>query len=104
MAMMEERTLKSQGETVHNVILENRQKVSISGVEDVDSFDEAEMIIQTNMGTVSLKGENLHINKFNVDTGELVIEGDVDEFVYHDDGGYGKKGRLVFQNVWLGGM
>ena len=56
MALMEERALKNQGETIHNVILENRQRASISGVEDVDSFDESEMIIQTNMGTVSLKG------------------------------------------------
>lgn len=101
MAYMEERGLKGQsGETVHNVILENRQKASISGVEDVDSFDDREMIIQTNMGTVSLKGENLHINKFNIDTGELVIEGDIDEFVYHDDGGYGKKGGGLFSKMF----
>lgn len=94
MALIDERELKNRGENVHNIILENRRKASISGVEEVDSFDETEMIIQTNMGTVSLRGENLHINKFNVDTGELVIEGDVDELIYHDESGYGKKSGL----------
>lgn len=94
MAIMEERVQRGQNEPQQNIIIENRSKISISGVEDVDSFDERDMILQTNMGTLSVKGENLHINKFNIETGELVIDGDIDEVVYHNDGGYAKKGSL----------
>ncbi len=94
MPLVEERTQKNQNEKVQNIIIENRAKISISGVNDVDSFDECDIILQTSMGTLSVKGENLHINKFNVETGELIIDGDIDEVVYHNDGSYGKKGSF----------
>lgn len=77
---------------LHNLILENREKITISGVEDVDSFDDNSIIIQTQMGLLTLVGSDLHIVKFNVDTGELSIEGEIDEMVYSDEGRYTKKG------------
>ncbi len=77
---------------LHNIIVENREKISISGVDDVESFDEESIIVHTQMGMLTVKGADLHINKFNVDTGELIIEGELDEFAYSDDSGYGKKG------------
>lgn len=93
MALIEDKTAKANaGRPLHNLIVENREKISISGVEDVESFDEENMLIHTEMGLLSLKGANLHINKFNVESGELVIEGDIDEIVYSDGDGYGKKG------------
>ncbi len=94
MAIMEERNIKNQNESTQNIIVENRRRISVSGVEDVDSFDERDMILQTNLGTLSIKGEGLHINKFNVETGELIIDGDIDELIYHNDGYYDKKSSL----------
>ncbi len=95
MAIMEEKYAKNTGEAQQNIIIENRRRISVSGVDEVDSFDERDMILQTNMGTLSIKGDNLHINKFNIETGELIIDGDVDEVIYHDIGGYGKKGSFL---------
>lgn len=92
MAIMDEKYVK--GENVQNIIIENRRKISVSGVDEVESFDEQDMILQTNMGTLSIKGDNLHINKFNIETGELIIDGDVDEVMYHDVSGYSKKGSF----------
>lgn len=72
-----------------NIIIEGRKKISISGVEDVDSFDEDNIILYTVMGTLVISGHNFHINKLNVDTGELIIEGEYDSSKF-DDGYSGK--------------
>lgn len=71
---------------LHNIILENRERLSVSGVEDVESFDEDSIILYSQLGVVMVKGANMRINKFNVDSGELVIEGDIDKIEYSDAG------------------
>ena len=83
---MDERKTQS-----HALSLENREKMTLSGVVDVESFDEDSMVIETNMGTVLLSGSGMHILKYNVDGGELVIEGEIDAFEY-SDAVSGKKG------------
>lgn len=77
---------------VHNVIMENREKISVSGVIDVESFNEETIVLQTQMGLLTIQGFNLHINKLSVDTGELSIEGEVASLIYQDDDGYANKG------------
>ncbi len=77
----------------HCVTIENREKLVLDGVEDVESFDEENMVIHTNMGVVLVSGSGLHMQKFNMDNGELCIEGSIDEFVY-TEGGREKKGLL----------
>lgn len=72
-------------DVTQNVILENRKKLSISGVEDVESFDEDNIILYTEIGTLNIKGEDLHINKLSVETGEVVVEGDIISINYTDD-------------------
>ena len=72
-------------ETVQNVIMENRRRLSISGVEDVDSFDEDEVVLFTGMGTLNIKGADLRINKLSVESGEVTVEGDITSLVYSDD-------------------
>ncbi len=76
-------------EKLCNIIIESRKKISISGVEDVDSFDEDNITLYTSMGTLLLSGHDFHINKLNVDTGELIIEGEFDSCRF-DDGCNGK--------------
>ena len=93
MALMEERALKNQGETIHNVILENRQRASISGVEDVDSFDEDEIRLFTQLGELTIKGKDLHINEISVESGDVSVEGDIWALVY------GEKDRKKKQEV-----
>lgn len=78
-------------EVIHNVILENRKKLTLSGIEDVDSFDEETIVLYTDTGSLTVKGEGLHINKLSVESGEVSIEGRVDSLVYSD--GETGKGR-----------
>ncbi|MDK2802232.1 MAG: sporulation protein YabP [Oscillospiraceae bacterium] len=69
----------------HNIILEDRKKLIVSGVIDIDSFDESLIVAFTDMGDLNIKGKDLHINKLNVETGELSVEGDIFALIYSDD-------------------
>lgn len=77
----EKRVLKMQ----HNLIMENRKNLTITGVMDIDSFDEQTVIVFTEEGELTIKGENLHINKIDVDTGDLLMEGLVSSLTYSDN-------------------
>jgi len=69
----------------HNVIMENRKTLTVTGVMDIDSFDEQTVIVFTEHGELTIKGRDLHINKIDVDTGDLLMEGDVDSLSYSDN-------------------
>lgn len=80
----------------HNLILEDKNKLSISGVADVDTFDEAKIVLFTEDDTLEIEGNDLHIQKLNVSDGEMIIEGEINAIVYTGkDGGHAKgKGLL----------
>lgn len=69
----------------HNIIMENRKLLTISGVDDVDSFDEELIVLFTGQGQLSVKGYNLHISQLNVDTGELSMSGEIVALFYNED-------------------
>ena len=69
---------------IQNIILENRSKLSISGVLDVLSFDDQVVILETDLGLLTVKGDNLRINKLSIDTSEVVVEGDIISLAYSD--------------------
>lgn len=79
--MIEEKTFK----TAHHMILENRKNLTVSAVKDVDSFDEKMVVMYTQMGMLIVKGADLHINKFNMESGELILEGVIDQICYSDE-------------------
>lgn len=68
----------------HNLILEERKKLSVSGVTDVDSFDEQTVIAYTVKGEITVRGWDLHVSKLNLEQGELVLEGEISSLVYTD--------------------
>ena len=81
---------------IQNLILENRGKLSISGVLDVLSFDDQVVIVETELGLLTVKGENLRINKLSIDTSEVVVEGEMSSFTYSDNKNIEKsKGSLI---------
>ena len=63
----------------HNAILENRQRLQLSGVTDVDSFDEDEIRLFTQLGELTIKGKDLQIS---VESGDVSVEGDIWALVY----------------------
>ena len=69
---------------IQNLILENRGKLSISGVLDVLSFDDQVVILETELGLLTVKGENIRINKLSIDTSEVIVEGNISSLAYSD--------------------
>ncbi len=69
---------------MHNIILEGRKKLSVSGVTDVDRFDENTVLLYTSMGELTICGCDLHVNDISVESGEMNIEGEIRSIVYGD--------------------
>ncbi len=67
---------------VQNLLLENRNKLNISGVLDVLSFDDQIVIVETELGLLTIKGDNLRINKLSIDTSEVIVEGEIISLTY----------------------
>ncbi len=84
--MISEEYSKNQikGDTVQNIILENRRKLSISGVLDVLSFDDQIVILETDLGMLTVKGDDLRINKLSLDSTEVVIDGNINTLSYSE--------------------
>lgn len=72
-----------------SLILDNREKLSVSGVIDVESFNDESIITITDLGALIIRGAGLHINKLNLESNELVVEGDIYSLEY-TDGDYAK--------------
>lgn len=72
---------KSKGKN-QNIIIENRKMLTISGVTDIDRFDEKIVVLFTELGELTVKGRNLHVNRISVDSGDLIVEGEIGGVVY----------------------
>ena len=68
----------------HNIIMENREKLSVSGVEEVESFEDRQIILRTSKGNLILRGSDLHIAKLTLDSGELSVTGLIAELGYEE--------------------
>ena len=80
---------------IQNLILENREKLSISGVIDVLSFDDQVVMIETELGLLTVKGEELRINKLSIDTSEVTVEGNISHLSYSEKNQEKSKGSLI---------
>ncbi|MGM8215702.1 sporulation protein YabP [Bacillaceae bacterium W0354] len=74
----------------HDLKLVNRKRLDITGVKDVDSFDTEEFLLETTLGFLVIRGQNLHMKNLNVDEGKLTIQGRIETFSYIDDHQNGK--------------
>lgn len=66
----------------HSVVLEDRRRLTVSGVSDVDSFDEQMIVVFTELGELTVKGADLHISRLSLEMGELAVEGDIASLSY----------------------
>lgn len=80
---------ESQTYAHHQLTLESRERLTVSGVEDVERFDENVIVMSTAAGTLVVTGEQLHIGKLTLDGGELHVDGQIDALTYENGGGGG---------------
>lgn len=81
---------KKQIQLPHKLTLFNRNSSTITGVVDVLSFDIHEVLLETSMGMLMLKGNDMHVNRLNLEKGEVDVDGKIDSMTYSDVGGYHK--------------
>ena len=72
---MKEMDIKVTRQRSHTVTMDNRERVSVTGVEDVPSFNENEVVMTTQAGVLTMFGQNMHIARLSLDEGQLVVEG-----------------------------
>ena len=76
--------LNSMNKRQHKLMLTNRRTCTISGVNDVLSFDVNEILLETELGMLMIKGNDLHVNRLTLEKGEIDIEGKIDSLTYSD--------------------
>lgn len=84
----------------HSILMENREKATITGVQDVDSFDEGSVLLVTDLGYITLHGIDLHISKLNLEEGQLIVEGEITGIEYSDNEGLRSKGGGFFGKLF----
>lgn len=83
-----------------NIILENREKLNITGILDVFSFDDQIIIIETELGLLTIKGENLKINKLSLDTSDFTVDGNISSLTYSDSDSNVKKSKNILSKIF----
>ena len=80
---------------VHSVEMMNRESATITGVTDVEAFNEEEIVLLTELGMLVLAGEGMHIVRLDLDDGILSAEGRILAMEYVQEGRAQKKGMLA---------
>ena len=81
--MVEERK-QTNINVMQNIVLENREKLNVTGINDILSFDDQVVILSTDLGMLTIKGSELKINKLNIDESEVKIEGNISKYFTKD--------------------
>ncbi|MCD8095123.1 MAG: sporulation protein YabP [Ruminococcus sp.] len=68
----------------HSIVMQDCASISVTGVTDVDSFDERQVKLFTECGEMVIHGENLHVNEMSVEVGNVSVEGEISALVYGD--------------------
>ncbi len=95
MPIDERKTMSNMTNVIQNIVLENREKLSITGVLDVLSFDDQIVILETELGLLTVKGENLRINKLSLDTSEVTVDGEIIQLSYSEKENMEKGGGFL---------
>lgn len=93
---MEEKT----GIRPHRLMMQNRSALSITGIRDMVSFDENQVILDTDMGLLTMKGKDLHVSRLTLEKGEVDVDGTVDSLVYSSNEAYRRSGESLFSRLF----
>ena len=91
---------KKINNSFQNIVLENRERLSITGINDVFSFDDQIIIIETELGILTIKGENLKINKLSLDTSDFIVDGMIDSLSYSNSDVVSKKSKNILSKIF----
>lgn len=84
----------------HNIMLNNREKGSVTGILDVISFDENMIVLDTDMGLLTIKGKDLHVSRLTLEKGEMDLDGRIDSLLYSSNESYRKAGHSLLSRLF----
>ena len=93
---MEDRTTQKN----HKLVVNNRKTSLVTGVLDVLSFDLNEILLETEQGMMMVKGTDLHVNRLNLEKGEVDLSGNIDSVAYSDVQSHGKQQDNLFSKLF----
>jgi sporulation protein YabP len=94
--MMEEKVVSKS----HKVLISNRKNGSFTGILDVLAFDINEILLETELGMMTIKGKDLHVNRLNLEKGEVDIEGMIGSMEYSEVPKPGEKSTSLFGKLF----
>ena len=83
----------------HKVILENRSRGTITGIQEVVSFDENTIVLDTDQGLLTIKGNGLHVSRLTLEKGEVDVDGTVDSLVYSSNEALRRSGESFLKRL-----
>ena len=89
-----------KGMRPHRLMMQNRSSLSITGIRDVVSFDENQVVLDTDMGLLTMKGKDLHVSRLTLEKGEVDVDGTVDSLVYSSNESYRRSGESFFNRLF----
>ncbi len=84
----------------HKVVLLNRTSVNITGISDVVSFDENSVVLDTDMGLLTVKGKGMHVSRLTLEKGEADVEGNVESIQYSSNEALRRSGESLFTRLF----
>ena len=83
-----------------NIVLENREHLTLTGIIDVFSFDDQIIIIETELGLLTITGDDLKISKLNLETSDFVVDGKIDTISYSTESLTNKKNKGILNKIF----
>ena len=84
----------------HRLQIENRASGTITGVREVVSFDEGQVVLDTDMGLLTLKGKELHVSRLTLEKGEVDLNGNIESIVYSSNEALRRSGESLFSRLF----
>lgn len=84
----------------HKIIMQNRSTCNITGILDVVSFDENQVVLDTDMGLLTIKGKEMHVSRLTLEKGEVDVEGTMESLIYSSNASYRKSGESLFTRLF----
>ena len=97
---MDERNVSKPAMRGHKLVLNNRTASLVTGVKDVLSFDLNEILLETEQGMLMVKGTDLHVNRVNLEKGEIDLSGNIDSVAYSEIHTPGKQAESLFGKLF----
>lgn len=93
---MEQNTISKS----HKLTLDNRKRTALTGIKDVVAFDVNQVLLESSMGMILIKGADLKVTRLSLEKGEVDVDGHVDSLTYSEVKAYGEKGKSIIKRMF----